>query len=60
MNRTQDSTELPMKADCKPTKVEHTIAGKKFVVIRHFVGDKDLQGLVMDLAVNRAKREMGL
>ena len=54
------STDVQMKTDCKTVKVEHTIEGKKFVVIRHFVGDKEMQGLIMDLAVHRAKRDMGL
>lgn len=36
------------------------IDGKRFIVTRHFVGDKDLSSLLMELAVNRANKEMGL
>ena len=55
-----ESLKMQTKAEGQTIKVEHTIEGKKFVVTRHFVGDKDLQSLIMDLAVSRAKREMGL
>lgn len=39
---------------------ESEAGGKKFVVIRHFVGDKELSKLLLELAVSRANREMGL
>ena len=55
-----ESIKMQTKVEGQTIKVEHIIEGKKFVVTRHFVGDKDLQSLIMDLAVSRAKREMGL
>lgn len=39
---------------------ESEIGGKKFVVISHFVGNKDLNALMLNLAVKRANREMGI
>ena len=36
------------------------IDGKRFVVTRRFVGSKDLDSLLMEIAVNRANKEMGL
>ena len=36
------------------------IDGKRFLVIRHFVGDKDLSSLLIGLAERRAGREIGL
>ena len=36
------------------------IDGKRFLVIRHFVGDKDLSSLLIGFAERRAGREMGL
>lgn len=39
---------------------EYSVEGKKVVVVRHFMEDKDLQSIVLDLAIGRAKREMGL
>ncbi len=34
--------------------------GKKYNVTRHFTGDKNINKAVIDLAVSRANREMGL
>ena len=36
------------------------IGGKRFLVIRHFVGDKDLSTLMTGIAAQRASREMGV
>ena len=36
------------------------IGGKRFLVIRHFVGDKDLSTLMAGIAAQRANREMGI
>ncbi len=36
------------------------IDGKRFIVTRQFVGEKDLGSLLMELAINRANKEMGL
>lgn len=34
--------------------------GARFLVIRHFVGEKDLHALMSELAEAQANREMGL
>ena len=59
---TERNTSLNKQREenCKTTKFEHVIEGKKFVVTRHFVEEKDLQSLIMELAAGQAKREMGL
>ena len=36
------------------------IDGKRFILIRHFTGDRPLSGIVTEIAINRAKKEMGL
>lgn len=41
-------------------KAEYTIGNQTYSVTRHFGGKRDLQSLAMELAVTRAKREMGL
>lgn len=39
---------------------EYIIDGKKYVVISHYTGDKDINEVLQRVAVNRAYREMGL
>ena len=36
------------------------INGKRFLISRHFEGDKDLSTLMTEIAISRANREMGL
>lgn len=36
------------------------INGKRFLITRHFEGDKDLTTLMTEIAISRANREMGL
>ncbi len=44
-----------------PTSVkEYESGGKKFTVIRHFSGEKELNQTVGEIAVCRVNREMGL
>ena len=44
-----------------PTKQkEYIIAGKRYLITRYYHGEKDLNEQILDLAVTRAKREMGL
>ncbi|MCH5165294.1 MAG: hypothetical protein J1G01_02715 [Clostridiales bacterium] len=43
-----------------PTEqVTLVIDGKKYTVTRHFVGDKNVDRVISELAVARANREMG-
>ena len=46
--------------DFPTSRRKSEIDGKRFLVIRHFVGDKDLSSLLIGLAERRAGREMGL
>lgn len=39
---------------------EYEIAGKKFIVTRHFAGNKNVQAEIKNIAFARAKREMKL
>lgn len=42
------------------SKRKCVIDGKRFIITRHFVGEKDLSTLMAEIAVSRANREMGL
>ena len=46
--------------DFPTSRRKSEIDGKRFLVIRHFIGDKDLSSLLVGLAERRASREMGL
>ncbi|MDE7329765.1 MAG: hypothetical protein K2N30_01535 [Clostridia bacterium] len=56
------------KADNKINQAENypssqrrcEIKGKRFLITRHFVGDRDLSALMAEIAISRANREMGL
>jgi hypothetical protein len=50
---TKNQTETTSQRKC-------VIDGKHFTVTRHFTGEKNLRDVLMDIAVNRAKKEMGL
>ncbi|MDE7083591.1 MAG: hypothetical protein K2O89_07845 [Clostridia bacterium] len=45
---------------CPKCEREYVIDGKKYIVTRHFTGDKNINQVVAELAVRRANREMGL
>ena len=45
---------------CPTSRCEYEIDGKKYIVIRHFVGNKEIDRLMSELAVSQANREMGL
>jgi len=36
------------------------IEGKKYIVTSHYTGDKDLDQMIREAAVNKVYREMGL
>ena len=49
------------KTDNYPTSQHKcVIDGKRFVVTRHFMGDKPLSVIIAEIAISRANREMGL
>lgn len=62
MVKTDKKTENSEKqTDNYPTSQRKcVIDGKRFTVVRHFAGEKDLTTLVTEIAVHRANREMGL
>lgn len=45
---------------CPTSQRECMIGGETFVITRHFVGAKDLNQAIAELALARADREMGL
>lgn len=45
---------------CPKSQSEHVIDGKKYIVTRHFTGEKDINKVISELAISRANREMGL
>ena len=47
-------------ASCPTTKLECEINGKKYVIVRHFTGDKEVNQVIARLAQRRANREMGI
>ena len=44
--------------DCPSRVTEYNINGKKFIVNSHFVGTKDLNKILYDIAYNRAMTEI--
>ena len=48
------------KDDYPTSERECEINGKRFIITRHFQGDKPLSELMTELAIKRANREMGL
>ena len=48
------------KDDYPTSERECVINGKRFIVTRHFKGDKPLREVMTELAIKRANREMGL
>ncbi len=59
---TNNNTEnIKNQTEYYPTSQRRcVIDGKPFIVTRQFVGEKDLGSLLMELAINRANKEMGL
>lgn len=47
-------------ASAPTTQREYMIEGKKYIVTCHFAGDKDLDTVIREIAVNRAYKDMGL
>ena len=43
--------------DCPIRKSEYDINGKKYTVTRHFVGSKDIDKVIYEIAFNRALNE---
>ena len=44
-------------ADCPVTVSEYEIDGKKYVVHSHYVGNKDIDKVLSEIALNRALAE---
>ena len=59
---TQKNIEKLIKdyESCPTSQRECVIGGETFVITRHFVGAKDLNQAIAELALARADREMGL
>lgn len=47
-------------SSCPSERNAYEAEGKKYSVTRYFTGDKKLNEVITELAVNRANREMGL
>lgn len=45
-------------SDCPETVNEYDIDGKKYIVHSRFVGDKDIDKVISDIAMNRAMNEI--
>ena len=45
-------------ADCPVTVSEYEIEGKKYIVHSHFVGNKDIDKVISEIALNRAIAEI--
>lgn len=61
MLKTQKTEQLLRQYSSCPTEQrEYDIDGKKYAVTRHFTGDKDINQSILELAISRANREMGL
>lgn len=57
----KNTVNLNKRKDNYPTsKRKCVIDGKRFLVTRHFTGEKNLNDIMSDIAINMANREMGL
>ena len=55
----QETENLKNSENNAPVSERQTkMDGKQFLIIRHFVGDRDLTTLMVGLAADRANREM--
>ena len=39
---------------------ENEIGGRKYIVVSHYAGGKEIDSTIRSLAIDRAKREMGI
>ena len=39
---------------------EYEIGGRKYIVVSHYAGGKEIGSTIRSLAIDRAKREMGI
>ena len=39
---------------------EYEIGGRKYIVVSHYAGGKEIDSTIRSLAIDRAKREMGI
>ena len=39
---------------------EYEIRGKKYIVTSHYAGEKEIDSTIRSIAIDRAKREMGI
>ena len=61
VNTSKESKDIKNQADDYPTSQRRCeINGKRFLITRHFEGDKDVTTLMTEIAISRANREMGL
>ena len=42
------------------TTSNYEIGGRKYIVVSHYVGNKEIGCAIRSLAIDRAKREMGI
>lgn len=58
-NKKADKTNI-QKENNSTSQRRCEINGKRFLITRHFEGDKELTALMTEIAISRANREMGL
>lgn len=53
--------QLSAEHGSAPTSMrEYEIGGKKYIVTSHYAGEKEIDSTIRSIAINRAKREMGI
>lgn len=53
--------QLSAELSSAPTSMrEYEIGGKRYIVTSHYAGEKEIDGTIRSIAIDRAKREMGI
>ena len=53
--------QLSAEHGSAPTSMrEYEIGGKKYIVTSHYAGEKEIDRTIRSIAIDRAKREMGI
>ncbi len=61
MEENKNKEKIKNRTEDYPTSQRRCeIDGKRFLITRHFEGNRDLSALMTEIAISRANREMGL
>ena len=61
MNHGKNHAQMRAEFGSAPTSTsEYEIGGRKYIVVSHYAGGKEIDSTIRSLAIDRAKREMGI